>query len=431
MKYSQFNSVVPYNDKFLLYNSFSSNYLVLMPMLKDLLEAASAEGVDQLEKVHPLFYQALASGKYLVDDTENELENVKRISKAIDSDDGVYQLTINPTMNCNFKCWYCYETHVKGSRMSQDIIARTNMFITSTAESPSLKQFALAWFGGEPLLYFEDIVLPIMQHFTETCTAKNIVGSIGFTTNGYLITEKMASTFAKYPVTHLQITLDGSEEDHDMIRYVSKSRGSYREIIQNIKLLLQHGIRVTTRVNYTTKNIGKCIGILDDIQDIPVEEREHLVIDFHRVWQDKEEDEFNTAKSVINTFQRAGFRVNSHYSPDNVRHSCYADKKNSATLNYNGDIFKCTARDFTTSGREGYIAEDGTIVWENDSLNRRLDAKFNNKPCLTCRILPLCNGGCSQHALENLGKGDYCVHAFDEREKDKIIVSKFEQMMAS
>ena len=423
--------MVPYNDKFLLYNSFSNNYLMLLPLLKELLEAARSEGMENLEKVHPMFYQALASGKYLVDSSDDEVEKVKKISKEIDLSDEAYRLTINPTMNCNFKCWYCYETHVKGSKMSQDIIARTNRFITSVAENPALKHFALSWFGGEPLLYFEDIVLPIMKHFTETCTAKGISGGIGFTTNGYLITEKMAATFREYDVNHLQITLDGSEEDHDMIRYVSKSRGSYREIIENIKLLLRYQIHVTCRVNYTTKNIGKCIGILDDIQDLSAEEREFLVVDFHRVWQDKEDDEFNTAKSVINTFQKAGFRVSSHYSPDNVRHSCYADKKNSATLNYNGDIFKCTARDFTTSGREGYITEEGSIVWENDSLNRRLNAKFNNKPCLSCRIMPLCNGGCTQHALEHFGKDEYCVHDFDEREKDKIIVSKFEQLMAS
>lgn len=405
--------------------------MVLMPLLKDLLEAASIEGVDNLATVHPLFYQALASGKYLVDNSDNELEKVKRISKAIDLDERFYRLTINPTMNCNFKCWYCYETHIKGSRMSQDIIARTNKLIDSVTDNPALEQFALSWFGGEPLLYFEDIVLPIMQHFTAVCAAKNISAGIGFTTNGYLITEKMAATFGKYPISSLQITLDGSEEDHDMIRYVSKSRGSYREIIQNIKLLLRHGINVTTRINYTTKNIGKCVGILDDLQDLSSDERKYLVIDLHRVWQDKEEDEFDRAQAAISAFQRAGFKVQSHYSPDNVRHSCYADKKNSATLNYNGDIFKCTARDFTTSAREGYIAEDGTIVWENDSLNRRINAKFNNKPCLTCRIMPLCNGGCTQHALEYLGKEDYCVHSFDEREKDKVVISKFEQAMAS
>ena len=429
MKYSQFNSVVPYDNEFLLYNSFTNNYLVLMPLLKDLLMAAKEEGVDELKNVHPSFYNALSEGKYLVDNAEDEVEKVKEISKTIDLSDQAYKLTINPTMNCNFKCWYCYETHVKGSRMSKDIISRTNRFVTNTARESNLKHFTLSWFGGEPLLYYEDIVLPIMEHFNKACKEEKIAGGIGFTTNGYLINEAMANSFKEQSVEHLQITLDGCEEDHDLIRYVSKSRGSYKEIIRNIKLLLRYNIGVTMRINYTLKNIEKCIGILHDISDLSTTERGFLTVDFHRVWQDKGEDEFNLVKTVVNTFQFAGFGVNSHYAPDNVRNSCYADKKNSATINYNGDVFKCTARDFTTKAREGYIAENGSIVWENDSLNRRLNAKFNNKPCLSCRIMPLCNGGCSQHALDHLGKEDYCVHSFDEREKDKIIISKFEQAM--
>jgi uncharacterized protein len=110
-----------------------------------------------------------------------------------------------------------------------------------------------------------------------------------------------------------------------------------------------------------------------------------------------------------------------------VTNSCYADKKNSAVINFNGDIFKCTARDFTNVKREGYIDVKGEVIWENDSLNRRLNAKFNNKPCLSCRIMPLCNGGCSQHALDHLGVDEYCVYSFDEKEKDKIVTLKFEE----
>ncbi|OWP61570.1 hypothetical protein CDA63_18680 [Hymenobacter amundsenii] len=395
MKYSQFNSIVPYKDKYLLFNSFTNKYLVIVALLKDLLVAAQQEGLNNLEQVHPPFYQALKDGKYLVPVDEDEVEKIREISKAVDMNESNYKLTINPTMNCNFKCWYCYETHIKNSRMSEDIIRRTNLFISQTAQAESLRYFTLSWFGGEPLLYFDDIVLPIMKHFSKTCAEAGIHGNIGFTTNGYLIQERMAEQFALYNVNNLQITLDGCEEDHDLIRYVSKSKGSYKEIMSNIKLLLRHGIMVTMRINYTLSNLKKCQNIINDINDVSPEQRQYLLVDFHRVWQDKGDDHLNMSQTVFNAFREAGFAVNSHYAPNNVVSSCYADKKNSATINYNGDIFKCTARDFTTNSREGYIADSGEIVWENDSQIRRLNAKFNNKPCLSCRIMPLCNGGCS------------------------------------
>ena len=43
------------------------------------------------------------------------------------------------------------------------------------------------------------------------------------------------------------------------------------------------------------------------------------------------------------------------YSP------CYADRANSVIVNYNGDVYKCTACDFAKTKREGKLNEDGTI----------------------------------------------------------------------
>ncbi|WP_223654332.1 radical SAM/SPASM domain-containing protein [Hymenobacter psoromatis] len=429
MKISQFTSLLPYGNEFFLHNGFTDNYLIVLPLLKDLFIAGKSEGIDNLQEVHPKFYEALVEGGYIVENESNEVEQVKEVSRLVDLNESIYRLTINPTMNCNFKCWYCYETHVKGSRMSNDIIERTNSFITQTAKSPALKDFSLSWFGGEPLLYFEDIVLPIMKHFNEVCAANGINGGISFTTNAYLVTESMAKLLKENKTQHMQVTLDGAEQDHDLVRYVNASKGSYKQILRNIKTMLQEGIRITMRINYTLSKIERCLDIIDDINDITEAQRDLLLIDFHRVWQDKGEDIEDMTHYVINKFQSAGLPVRSNLSMNNLRDSCYADKKNSCTINYNGDIFKCTARDFTTVKREGYISELGEIVWENDSLNKRLSAKFNNKPCLECRILPLCNGGCSQHAVDNLGKGDYCVNGFDEKQKDKIIIGKFEEAL--
>jgi uncharacterized protein len=429
MKISQFTSLLPYGNGFFLHNGLTDNYLLLHPLLKDMFIAGKTEGIDNLQGIHPKFYEALEEGGYIVDEEIDEVEKVKEISRIVDLNDSIYRLTINPTMNCNFKCWYCYETHVKGSRMSQDIIERTNTFISLTAKNPSLKDFSLSWFGGEPLLYFEDIVLPIMKHFNEVCNKNSIQGGISFTTNAYLVTEKMAELLKENGTQHMQVTLDGAEEDHDLVRYVNASKGSYKQILANIKTLLSKGIRVTVRINYTLSKIERCLSIISDISDLSEEQKSLLLIDFHRVWQDKGEDVIDMTHTVINEFQNAGLPVRSNLSMNNLRDSCYADKKNSCTINYNGDIFKCTARDFTTVKREGYINESGELVWENDSLNKRLSAKFNNKPCLECRILPLCNGGCSQHAVDNLGKAEYCVNNFDEKQKDKIIIGKFEQTL--
>ncbi|WP_081580599.1 SPASM domain-containing protein [Bergeyella zoohelcum] len=84
-------------------------------------------------------------------------------------------------------------------------------------------------------------------------------------------------------------------------------------------------------------------------------------------------------------------------------------------MNYDGNIFKCTARDFTSENSEGVIDDEGELIW-NDKFYVRRNIKFSNAPCLECKILPICNGSCSQHYIENIGKG-FCIYDFDESKK--------------
>lgn len=418
-------------DHHVLYNTFTNQAIVLDPVIKDLIDAAKIEGVDELKDVHPGLFEAMCQQQFLVENDDDEVGKVRALAHAVDNDQETYHLTINPTMNCNFKCWYCYETHIKASRMNEDIISRVNMLLDNLIlTSDKLKRFVLAWFGGEPLLYYDDIVLPIMQHFHTIAKSKGIEYGLSFTTNGFLIDQNMIDSFKKYGVTGLQITLDGYGPEHDLVRYVSATRGSYDKIIDNIKLLVRNGLYVRARVNFTSVNIKNAHKIIEDIEILTEEERQFLDIDFHRVWQDKENSDEDFFQLQFERFRDAGFRVFTGKAMDNVKESCYADKRNSSVINYNGDVFKCTARDFTTKKREGFIDESGEIIWENDNLERRMQAKFKNKPCLSCRLLPVCNGGCSQHAVENnLVNGEYCVHSFDERSKDAVIKEKIKELL--
>lgn len=433
MKTSQFNSIVPLDGKFVLYNTLNNNLMLMDDYHKDLLEAAKREDVESLRDFEPDFFEALKNEEFIVENELDEVAVVKAISRRVDFNDNEYRLTVNPTMNCNFKCWYCYETHVKDSRMNEDIVERTNKFISNILEERrKIEHFTLSWFGGEPLLYFYDIVLPIIKHFNAVSKTKGIQKHINFTTNGFLISEKMVTLLQKNGVDSMQITLDGSREEHDKVRYVSSTRGSFDQIIQNVILLLKGKIYVRLRINYTSKNLQSCFGILNDLVQLEDVEKRYLLIDFHRVWQDADEDVSSLLSEIVTTFRANNFEVLSNFTMNSVRDSCYADKKNSAVINYNGDVFKCTARDFTNVKREGYIDEQGAIVWEDNSLEKRMNSKFTNRPCLSCRLLPVCNGGCSQHLLEHLIAGEeYCIFSYDERKKDEVVMAKIEEVLDS
>lgn len=427
MKLSQFNTYLPYQDNNLLYNSFSDHYILIKPILRELLDAAKHEDdLQGLADYHPAFYKELFDNGFIINKDVNEVDKVKEISRKVDGNTSVYQLTINPTMGCNFKCWYCYETHIQGSKMEQPIINKVLNFIENEKNNNhTLEHFALSFFGGEPLIYYRQAVVPLLEGAKEIFTDTNIHFSSSFTTNGYLITQDKIDFFKDHNVFGMQITLDGSQESHDKVRYVNKNKGSYTEIVENIKLLARNGMEVTMRINFTGENFFSCIGIADDFKDLEREFKKNILVDFHQVWQDEDNGSVSTIPAV-DKFMSEGFDIRSQATNlNNVVSSCYADKDSSATINYNGEVFKCTARDFTTENSLGVIQNDGTIKWKPE-YERRQTAKFKNAPCLECKLLPICNGGCSQHAYEHLGSKDgYCVFGFDEYKKDELILERF------
>lgn len=414
-KLSQFNSIVSITDTMdVLYNAYSNRFMllrkgVMKEHLKDI--ASNKELVDNLIK-----------GGFIIDQSINEIEQVKKMSQDVDNNNVNYNLIINPTLNCNFRCWYCYETKNSKALMSGEVLNNVKQFIKNTV--PSYSMFHLSFFGGEPLLGYKKIVKPIIEHTNDICRDNKTKLTISFTSNGYLITRDMVQFFKTNHVNNFQITLDGNKELHNQTRYQKEGSDSYTKIMNNIKLLLENGISVTLRFNYTDKNVDTLKDVADDISNISSIQKKLLYISFHQVWQNADVDIDGKIKNVVEYFNSKGLKASTPMF-DNVRNSCYADKKNNALINYNGDIFKCTAVDFENTIRDGFLNNDGTIVWENNSLNIRLNSKFKNKPCLKCRLLPICNGACTQKALDYQNR-DYCILAYNEEKKDRIIIDKFE-----
>lgn len=71
-----------------------------------------------------------------------------------------------------------------------------------------------------------------------------------------------------------------------------------------------------------------------------------------------------------------------------------------AVINFNGDVFKCTARDFANHKPDGVIEKDGNIKWNNIYYKRMSNTTIENEKCLTCNFLPACWGPCSQKVIE-------------------------------
>lgn len=103
--------------------------------------------------------------------------------------------------------------------MSKDVQNRIILFLKKIAQDPQLKFFQLSFFGGEPLLYYSDVVLPIAEYASKIFRKSNKSFFLDLTTNGYLFNEERLKELRSLGLSSCQITLDG-EVRKDIIIHV-------------------------------------------------------------------------------------------------------------------------------------------------------------------------------------------------------------------
>ncbi|MDR2235308.1 MAG: radical SAM protein [Chryseobacterium sp.] len=432
MKLSKYNTILDVTpNSSVLYNSKEDKCLVFNTEKKHLFSMDPS----MIASIDPAIYNDLLNINAIVESDKNELAEVILKSRQIDSSEKEFKLIINPTMNCNFKCWYCYESHIPGSKLSNNTIDRIYKLIENTlTKNKKLERFVLSFFGGEPLMYYNKTTRQIIDFLREKYSEyPHIQFSIHFTSNAYILNNEIISHLTeREEYKHFQITLDGGREEHNKVRDSGKKEGSYDKIIDSIKKLVSNKIDVLTRVNYTAQNIDSTREIIDDLKDIPEDFKKYLNVGYFRVWQDdtkvKVKDKVDTIYADYHT-NEISVNQNDLYM-DNLNNPCYADKKNELVVNFNGDIYKCTARDFSQENKYGTLDSDGNVDWIEDKLNEWENIKIQSKACQNCRILPLCGGGCHQVNLENKGLNT-CQIGINDQQKDDIIMYRLSSLFVN
>lgn len=426
MKISQYNTTLRVGHFSLLYNALNDCFLCV----KDPRLSLTRKLVSDLQERHSQLFQQLLSGGFILPEEVSEFDKLRQAMLSHDNDPSLYTLHINPTLDCNFKCWYCYEKHIPKSVMSSNKIHAVCKLIDTILAKEGLKQLAIGFFGGEPLLYFCSVAKPIIQHANAACATHHKSLSIHFTSNGSLVNDAITEFLSQFNC-QFQITLDGNRDDHNATRFFTGGRPSYDIIVANIKRLLEHGIEVLVRINYTVRNQGNLSDILDSF--IAVTHKSRLKFDFQCVWQDKQAhrpEVESQIEALRKAWRREGFQVVDAYVPNNLRASCYGDKTNHILVNYDGWVYGCTARDFTRENAIGYLENSGALSLISSTYNARLTAKLKKPICHSCRIAPLCCGGCKQAALES-GDSNACTFGYTSEDMDNIVLHLFENLFLS
>ncbi len=421
MKASKYNYIFYDESYSYWFQGISRNFFRLEKELgkRIAIYMSERDKINELKEGLPHFYERLVSTGFIVDDCKDELNYImKKREEFINSKD--YFLIILPTLNCNFKCWYCIQDHIPSS-MSSSTIEKVKKHIEQKIKKEKITSLHIEWFGGEPFMFFKKVIKPISQYALKICEEHGVNFSNTSTTNGFLINKKLHTDLVNLKFERFQITLDGNRSIHNSVKFQKNKYSAFDMTLKNINGLLgiSKRIKILLRINYTKNNLGQ--EIIEQVNEHIAENfRERVTVVFRKVWQEKMDNNVQfKLYELMDKFQEAGYNVRRiDVVSDFI--TCYVEKKYYNAINFNGSIVKCTAHDdLYSEDPPGYLTEKGDIIWRK---GKNRDTNQIDKQCIPCTYLPICMGSCPRDREEN-GENFRCKMKHINMSLDKMIVN--------
>lgn len=398
-KPSLYNRYIHIDGKYFVYNLLS-RAIVELDNKTDLTALQQSD----LEHFDENTIQGFRTCRIIIRNDFDESMHILRLQRIIKYGNKNVRLTILPTLNCNFNCWYCYEKHTPNFMREQEVNI-LEKFGKNLLTKNRLNQFTTDWFGGEPMLYFNSVIVPLSNKIQKLCEQHSVPFFNMITTNGALFNAKHLDSLKEIQLKKYQITLDGGKQAHNQTRYSLKYKDSYSLIINNILLLVENipNIDMTVRINCTKENVET---IPEIINSFPNEIRNKININIQPIWQQIEVlKDFSQRVGVITkNFVDAGFSVPSYTTLPTTPNLCYVENMLHYTIGPDLEVYKCTARDFTKKSQNhiGHITEEGSFNSNDNIVLYYKNSAFENKKCLKCELLPVCRVSCIQKNIEKM-----------------------------
>lgn len=408
MKKSFYNFIFENDEKKAI--AFNSNTCALAEIEEDFLhmlnniESINYENLDINQKK---LFDDMKEGGYIIDDCIDEKKEIKFRNLTSRFYNGSLSLTIAPTLNCNFKCIYCYET-AKNVVMTGETEKYILEFVKKQINS--IKQLNITWYGGEPLLC-KNIIYNLSESLISMCDENNVKYGAYIITNGYLLDDDTVKNFKKYKISGAQITVDGPAHIHNKRRVLkSREENNFETVINSIKKLKKSNLRPGVRINIDKSNIKYVDELLNFFKQ---NEMSDVGIHFGQVTEytqacksigDYCYDTEDFSKILIdlqNKLNENGFKgaIGSIYYPSLKGNYCGADQINSFVIDPEGYMYKCWNEIGYTNYSIGNIKDISKNLKPesyqfSNTLKYATHSPFDSKECVECKLLPVCMGGC-------------------------------------
>lgn len=333
-------------------------------------------------------------------------------------DTGFLSVTIIPTLNCNFRCVYCYETPEQ-KYMNRDTINRVKKFFAKKIKR--CKQVKISWFGGEPLLC-KDILLEIMEYVDSICKKEGAALAGTINTNGYLLDIETFKKMTSYRLRTFEICVDGTKQIHNKQRPHYLYKDSYETIIENLLNIKNYTKTNTFKIGIRVNITPEILPVLDEhIKQIASyfsnDSRFYISFQGVRDWGGTRVDskmvlgtdnEKGVHKTLYEKAQEAGIQSIEIMPIIPFAGYCDANKDNGYIINFDGTLHKCSIAMYEPKFKEvnsiGFIDEYGNTVVDDEKLSQWLirPTEIRNS-CKDCKLYPLCvDGSCPyQRNIQN------------------------------
>jgi uncharacterized protein len=363
---------------------------------------------------------------FLIDDDVDEFDILKTRNLLGKFTQDKLGVTILPTLNCNFRCIYCFIEH-GNETMGRDV--RENLVDWVRFQMHHRMRLDVVWFGGEPLLRL-DIIRELTARFRQVCQEVGCEYRAEMASNGYLLTRDVSRELKELGVTQIQVSLDGPAWIHDRRRPLAGGGPTFNVILSNlINLVDEGGItlllypvidKTTVKGIYELMDILVEVGLHDKLvfnpqsaQPSPVNDLGCLV----GMLPSTAELAEIRADILIYASQR-GFKID----PPTLCPGCPAQNINSFLVSPRGELFKCAAF-MRPEDRVGYLDPNHPQKAHIDSAKHWKwvgNDPFEDEQCRECDVLPLCMGGCRALRVLIDEKDSHCIYYRYNLEKELV-----------
>ena len=332
-----------------------------------------------------------------------------------------------PTYDCNLRCFYCFQDHMRTDPTFKHLLRTMNVaMIDRIFEGiPKLEGLhglapgeinrrSIGFFGGEPLLRQNR---PAIEYIMRKAEA---IGQASFwAVSNATDLDAYSDLLGPGKIARVQITLDGTPEEHDQRRIYADGSGSYQRIARNITMALELGASVDIRLNIDRNNVDTLPALAQEMiaqgwpkypnwscytapihatnekterkttftswgLDKALEERRELYPEMRVI--DRPDDGLkNTARSIFAT----------ESLPVHHGHFCGA-QSSMYIFDAFGDLYACWERTGDQKIRIGNIEPDGEVNLSQFVLSAwRTRSVASNSICRQCRYALHCGGGCA------------------------------------